>query len=216
MYDEETHRFIDKDFGRTLWSTYPVACSQCERNCIRSAQNTSEMRTEIDKLMNGMVKKGLWLDRVARKQTMRVARDFFRAAFLNRLKAGAYKRDLDIKVMAWRRLLDEQGALLLASNIEPKPPRREGFDLSLEILRTEVAGMKQEIFKDTLKLVTCFLGQRWGAQGHFNTGTMECTTLSNHIGNLRDKYEIRPGDLVDYINDDPVWGLDDQDPEDWH
>ncbi len=215
-YNSETHYFVDRDFGHTLWSTYPIACNQCERSCIRSTQNSSEVRAAIDQLINGMVKKGLRLDQVGRKQTLRVARDFFRAAYENRLIAGVYMRDSYTKMMAWRSLLDQQGALLLLTDMKSPAPPREGLDMSMEVLRSEAASLKQEIAEDTVTLVRYFLGQRWGAHGHFETHSIECRTLSLKIGNLREKYWIFPGNGADHVNDDPAWGLDDQDPENWY
>ena len=215
-HNSETHHFVEKDFGRTLWSTYPVACNQCERSCIRSTQNTYAVRAAIEVLILEMERKGMAVDEAGRTQILRVARDFFRAAYENRLREGVYMRDAYTKVINWRHLLDEQGVLLLFSDMKSTPPPREGLVMSMEILSAEATSLQDEISQDTVKLAGYFLEQRWCAHKFWEADGAACRKISRDIGNLRAKYSILPGDPVDHANDDPAWELEEQSGEHWY
>ncbi|KAK4034351.1 hypothetical protein C8A01DRAFT_39176 [Parachaetomium inaequale] len=197
-------------YPSAAWSTYPAACPDCERQCIRGGERAAEVRAHIDARFDSYQRTGLRMTRQVKADILRTARVFFRSAFWKRAQQGAYGQRALERVQSWMRRLNEEGPTLgrqshYATN-RPSPM----LDLNLETLREEMAAWWPEISADTVMLADLLLQQRVLFQrlGPRDVDDPEIFLVSAAISNLRAKYFDYPGEelkLVDERDDEAAW-----------
>jgi hypothetical protein len=206
--DKPLHLVLYLDYGSTWWSTFPVACADCERKVIKTQQSEDDVRARVDARLKRFSKTSSCMEPAARAKVLHFTKIFFRSAFKKRLDQGNYRTNARERVRVWQAMLEKWTCALPATPggafLVPGLP-----GLNMWQLRKEAAGRCREIKADTVEFADNLMGKWWAEQNGLdeNRGKdiLGLFRPSAVVRQLQQKYFTSADDEVDEDDNDFAW-----------
>jgi hypothetical protein len=202
------HLVLYRDFGATWWSTFPVACADCERKVIKTQQSEDDVRARIDARLTRFAKTSSCLEPRGRARVLHFTKIFFRSAFKKRLDQGNYRLNARHRVRAWQAMIEKWNCALPGTKgdalLVPGIP-----GLNMWQLREEAASHWREIKADTVEFADNLMGKWWAEQnGIGENGGEDILGLyrpSATVLRLQQKYFTSADEQVNEDDNELAW-----------